>query len=180
MNNGYFDKFLMIDLSSGNSWEAAVPDWLKASFVGGKGYGLRLLYDLAPPQGDPLAADNVLMFMTGPLTGTLAPSMRACVVTKSPLTGTLLDSYFGGSFGPEIKYCGYDGIIITGRASEPVYLWIDDGRVEIRPARKLWGISTLEVNKTIKGIALSLQGKKFIMIDSDLTEIEKQLVCGHE
>ena len=150
MNNGYFDKFLMIDLSSGNSWEAAVPDWLKASFVGGKGYGLRLLYDLAPPQGDPLAADNVLMFMTGPLTGTLAPSMRACVVTKSPLTGTLLDSYFGGSFGPEIKYCGYDGIIITGRASEPVYLWIDDGRVEIRPARKLWGISTLEVNKTIK------------------------------
>ncbi len=150
MNNGYFDKFLMIDLSSGNSWEMAVPHWLRESFVGGKGYGLKLLYDLVPPQCDPLSADNVLMFMTGPLTGTLAPSMRACVVTKSPLTGTLIDSYFGGSFGPEIKYCGYDGIIITGRASEPIYLWIDNGRVEIRPALKLWGTGTLEANHAIK------------------------------
>jgi aldehyde:ferredoxin oxidoreductase len=150
MNSGYTGKFLYVNLSSGESRELTVPQWFKNAFVGGKGFGLKLLYDLVPPKCDPLGAENILMFMTGPLTGTLAPSMRACVVTKSPLTGTLLDSYFGGSFGHEIKYCGYDGLIITGKAAAPVYLWIDDGHLEIRPARNLWGKDTLETNHLIK------------------------------
>lgn len=150
MPDGYMHKFLFVDLTSGHSREEGVPERLRRIYVGGKGYGIKLLHDLVPEGCDPLSPGNVLMFMAGPLTGTLAPSMRACVVTKSPLTGTLLDSYFGGSFGPEIKYAGYDGIIITGRAAEPVYLWVDDGRVEIRPAGDIWGMGTLEANRAIK------------------------------
>jgi len=150
MPSGYMNKFLFVNLTTGEVKPMEVPEWLRDNFIGGKGFGMKLLYDLVPQYCDPLGPENVLMFMTGPLTGTLAPSMRACVVTKSPLTGTLLDSYFGGSFGHEIKYAGYDGIIITGRASEPVYLWIYNDSVEIRPAKGCWGMGTLEANRAIK------------------------------
>lgn len=150
MNNGYMNKFLFINLTTGESKQIDVPEWLRENFVGGKGFGMKLLNDLVPEGCDPLSPENVLMFMAGPLTGTLAPSMRACVVTKSPLTGTLLDSYFGGSFGHEIKYAGFDGLIITGKASKPVYLWINDDNVEIRPANSCWGMGTLKANETVK------------------------------
>ena len=94
--------------------------------------------------------ETPLMFMTGPLTGTIAPAMRGCVVTRSPLTGIFLDSYFGGSLSPEIKYAGYDGIIITGKAPEPSWINIDNDTVEIRSASTLWGMDTLEANHAIK------------------------------
>lgn len=150
MTNGYMGKFLFVDLSREETQEIPLPGWMAEKFIGGKGFGAKILYDLLPEGTDPLAPENLLMFMTGPLTGTAAPSMRACVVTKSPLTGTFLDSYFGGHFGPEIKYAGYDGIIITGKASHPVCLWVDDGEVEIRPADHFWGMDALEVNRAIK------------------------------
>lgn len=150
MANGYMGKFLFIDLSKEEVKEIPLPNWMARQYIGGKGFGARILYDLLPAGTNPLAPENLLMFITGPLTGTIAPSMRACVVTKSPLTGTFLDSYFGGHFGPEIKYAGYDGLIITGKAGCPVYLWINDGEVEIRSASHLWGFDALEVNQAIK------------------------------
>ncbi|MTI80262.1 MAG: aldehyde ferredoxin oxidoreductase [Firmicutes bacterium] len=150
MSKGYMGKFLTINLSTSETKEIDVPQWLQEEYVGGKGYAMKLLYDLLPQGADPLGPDNPLMFFPGPLTGTLAPSMRACVATKSPLTGLLLDSYFGGHFGPEIKYAGYDGIIITGSSIKPVYLWIDDNNVEIKSAEHLWGTGTLESNRAIK------------------------------
>lgn len=150
MKDGYSGKFLMVDLTYRSVKVVPVPDWLKQEFVGGKGFGAKLLYDLNPAGVDPLSPENRLMFMTGPLTATSAPSMRACVVTKSPLTGTYLDSFFGGHFGPEIKYAGYDGIIITGRAAAPIYLWIDDDRVEFHDARAIWGKDSLTANALIK------------------------------
>lgn len=150
MANGYMGNFLTVNLSTEKIDIIDVPQWLQDEFVGGKGYAMKLLYDLVPPGADPLGPDNPLMFFPGPLTGTMAPSMRACVATKSPLTGLLLDSYFGGHLGPEIKYAGYDGIIITGQAKEPVYLWIDDDKVELRSAQSLWGMGTLACNKAIK------------------------------
>lgn len=150
MMNAYTNQLLMIDLSHG-TWEIlAVPEPLKQEFIGGKGFGAKLLYDRVPPDTAALDKDNLLMFMTGPLTGTLAPAMRGCVVTKSPLTGLFLDSYFGGSLGPEIKYAGYDGIIITGKAEHPSFIWIDDDRIEIRDARHIWGNDTLTANHMIK------------------------------
>ncbi len=146
----YMNQFLFVDLSSRTSASVPVPDWLKLDFVGGKGFGAKLLYDLCPANADPLGPDNPLMFMTGPLTSTSAPSMRACVVTKSPATNLFLDSYFGGRFGPEIKYAGYDGIIIMGQATEPVYLWVTDKKVEFRSADKIWGQDAIESNHAIK------------------------------
>lgn len=150
MHNGYMNQLLVVNLSTGEVKSSAIPDWLKEKYVGGKGFGVKLLYDLLPARTDPLAPENPLMFMTGPLTGTKTPSMRACVVTKSPLTGTFLDSYFGGFFGQEIKYAGYDGIIIIGRAERPVYLWIEDNNVEIRSAEHLRGLNTFTTNAMLK------------------------------
>lgn len=146
----YAGQFLVIDLSRQTHHTVPLPDWLKNDFVGGKGFGAKLLYDLTPAGVEPLGPENVLLFMTGPLTATMAPSMRACVVTKSPLTGIYLDSYFGGRFGPEIKFAGYDGLIITGQAAQPTYLWIKDNQVEFRPAGEIWGRDALEANHRIK------------------------------
>jgi len=150
MNSAYTNKLLIIDLSKETFETLPVSDTLRADFIGGKGFGAKFLYDSVSQDTDPLGKDNLLMFMTGPLTGTMAPAMRGCVVTKSPLTGIFLDSYFGGSFSPEIKYAGYDGIIIKGRAKKPSYIWINDDHLEIRDAGHLWGMDTLESNRRIK------------------------------
>ena len=115
-------KFLYIDLSKEEAADIPLPEWMADKYIGGKGIGIKIFYDLLPRNTNPLSQDNVLMFMTGPLTSTTAPSMRACAVTKSPLTDTFLDSYFGGHFGAEIKFAGYDGLIITGKARHPVYI----------------------------------------------------------
>ncbi len=98
MASSLMGQLLWVDLSAQTSRVIAVPDWLEATFVGGKGFGARLLADLTPAGVDPLSPECPLMFLTGPLTATAAPSLRACVVTKSPLTSTFLDGYFGGRF----------------------------------------------------------------------------------
>lgn len=150
MTDACANIFLTVDLSGGDINTLVVSDPLRTQYTGGKGFGAKLLAGGVPPGTDPLGPENMLMFMTGPLTGTSAPAMRGCVVTKSPLTNLFLDSYFGGSFAPEIKYAGYDGIIITGRADKPVYILIDDDQVEIRDASHLWGLDILESNRKIK------------------------------
>ncbi len=148
--NGYMGKFLLVDLTLKTSRQIPLGPHLTEAFVGGKGFGARLLYEMVPPGSAPLGPENVLMFMTGPLTGTLVPGTRGCVATRSPLTGTFVDSYFGGHFAPEIKYAGYDGLIITGKAARPVYLWIDDNRVDFRDAAFLWGKDTFATNEIVK------------------------------
>lgn len=150
MNESYMNRFLVIDLTTEKVRIVPVPQWLKDNYVGGKGFGAKLLYDLLDEQTDPLGIDNLLMFMTGPLTSTAAPSMRACVICKSPLTGGYLDSFFGGHLGPEIKYAGYDGIIIRGRSKKPVYLSIFNEKVKFCDASKIWGTDTLASNALIK------------------------------
>ncbi len=148
--SAYTGKLLYVDLSGGTSRELDLNPELAKYFVGGKGFGAKILYDLLPPGCDPLSAQNILMFMPGPVTGTLAPAFRGCVVTKSPLTGAFADSYFGGHFAQEIRYCGYDGLIITGKAKEPSYLYISDGRVEFKPAAGIWGLSTFAAVEAIR------------------------------
>ncbi|MCG8617480.1 MAG: aldehyde ferredoxin oxidoreductase, partial [Desulfobacterales bacterium] len=112
MIEAYTHTLLMIDLSRGAVDTVPVPEPYIREYIGGKGFGAKLLQDRLSPGTDPLSPENMLMFMTGPLTATMAPAMRGCVVTKSPLTGIFLDSYFGGSFSPEIKYAGFDAIVI--------------------------------------------------------------------
>lgn len=149
MYGGYQGRFLKIDLTSGAIDRFDTPEDMIQRYIGGKGFGARFLYDLASPEVDPLSPENVLMFLPGPLTGTLAPSMREAIVFKSPLTGIYGDSFHGGLLGPEIKYCGFDGILITGRANSPAYILIDGDRVEIRDAKFLWGADTVETYQRI-------------------------------
>ena len=146
----YCGKILRVDLSEGRTGEEPLNmEWAR-KFIGGKGLGIRYLYDLVPPKTDPFSPENVVILMTGPLTGTVASTMsRMANITKSPLTGTMSDSYSGGFFPAELKFSGFDGIIIAGRSPKPVYLSIRDGRSELRDASHLWGKGTLETTDLV-------------------------------
>ena len=106
--------------------------------------------DEVDPKVDPFSPDNKLIFMTGPLTGTFASSGgRYEVVTKAPLTGTIGASNSGGHFGPELKFAGYDGIIIEGESDTPVYIYINDDKVELKNAEHLWGNNVFETTDEV-------------------------------
>ncbi len=150
MAQSYMNQILHIDLSKGSFHSIKPPAWMLDDYLGGKGWGARMLLDIVPENADPLGPENALIFLTGPLTATPAPAMRACVVTKSPLTHTFLDSYFGGYFGPEIKYAGYDALIFTGRSPGPVFLQIDHNGPSLVPAHDIWGLDAIKSNQSIK------------------------------
>lgn len=149
-NGGYCGKLLVVDLSKGTSSTIELPEKIQQEYLGGKGLGAKLLFDQLKSKVDPLSPENVLMFLTGPATGTLIPCNRFCVVTKSPLTGTFLDSYCGGYFSQEVKFAGYDGLIIKGKSAKPCMIWIDDDNVELKSASHLWGLDTFETYERIK------------------------------
>ena len=151
MGDGNTGNVLRVDLT--NEKVATEPlnrEWAK-DFIGGKGLAARYLFEELKPGVDPLSPDNVLEIWTGPMVGTMVPlTSRYVVVTKSPLSGTFLDSYAGGFVGPEIKYSGFDGIIIKGKANKPVYLWVSDGKAEIRDAKDVWGKDTYKTEEIIR------------------------------
>lgn len=152
MARGYMGKILNVDLTTGRLEDEPLDESLGRRFLGGYGLGARLLYDRMPPGVDPLGPDSLLGFFTGPLTGTTAiEGNRFAVVCKSPLTGTWGDSSCGGTFGPFLKFAGYDAILVRGTARQPVYLWIDDGRAELRDATWLWGKDTSETEDALRG-----------------------------
>ncbi|HCR38634.1 MAG TPA: aldehyde ferredoxin oxidoreductase [Synergistaceae bacterium] len=135
-----YGKFLHVDLGSGSFRDHVVPEEIARKYIGGKGLGVYLLDSLTPPGTGALDPGNVLIFLTGPFTGTPFPtSGRFVVVTRSPLTGMYVDSHAGGHFAKELRMAGYDGIIVTGKADRPVYLWLEDGKAELRDASDLWG-----------------------------------------
>ncbi len=139
----YAGKILRVNLSTGEiRTEELCMDTARA-FIGGRGYASKILYDELDPSVDPLSPENKLIFATGPLTGTPAPTGgRYMVVTKGPLTGTIASSNSGGFWGAELKNAGYDMIIFEGASDKPVYLYIKDDRVELRDASHLWGLDT--------------------------------------
>jgi aldehyde:ferredoxin oxidoreductase len=147
---GYAGKILYIDLTKRKVSIKPLNSELAKMFIGGKGFIAKLLYDLLPPKIDPFSPENALVFATGPLNGTIWPGTKNIVGAKSPLTGIYMDSYFSGRFGAELKYAGYDALVITGRSDKPVYLWIDDGSVEFRDATHIWGKSTYETYDIVK------------------------------
>jgi aldehyde:ferredoxin oxidoreductase len=121
--------------------------------VGGSGAATRYLYDLIDADTDPLGPDNPLIVMTGPLTGTRGPLCgRHTLVSLSPLTGLLGESNAGGFLGAELRHAGYDGIVVTGKSSVPVWLNIHDGHAELRDGDDLWGLDTVETQAHIKGV----------------------------
>jgi len=146
----YRGKILRVDLSQDRLVEEPLKEEWVRKFIGGKGLGIRYLYDLVRPSIDPFSPENVLIFMTGPLTGTIASTMsRMANITKSPLTGTMSDSYSGGYFPAELKFAGFDGIIVTGRSSKPTYLSIKDSGAELRDGSHLWGKGVFETTDTV-------------------------------
>jgi len=148
---GYVGKILRIDLSKRKVLQWVADESLLKRFIGGSGLAAKILFDETRPDIDPFDPENPLIFMTGPVTATKVPlSGRYQVVSKSPLTGIYGESDSGGSWGPELKKAGFDGIIISGHASKPIYVWISDGNVELRDADHLWGMDTYETDQAIK------------------------------
>jgi aldehyde:ferredoxin oxidoreductase len=144
-------KILNVDLSTGELTDETLDEALCRDFLGGYGIGAKLLYDRMKPGVDALGPDNLLGFFTGPLTG--SPSIegnRFVVVCKSPLTGTWGDANCGGTFGPHLKFAGYDGILFSGAAENPVYLNIEDGKAELHDAADLWGKDSNETEDILK------------------------------
>ena len=151
MKGGYCGKILFVELSDGKIEEWKPSEETYRKFIGGTGLGTRFLYEKMKPCSDPLSGENILGFVTGPLTGTSVPgSGRFTVVCKSPLTNAWADSNSGGYWGPELKYAGYDAVFIKGSAKEPVYLHIFRGRAELRNASDLWGKTTQETEEILK------------------------------
>lgn len=147
----FVGRVLQVDLGSGEVKRWQVSRETSIAYIGGRGLGARLLLDLLPPETDPLSPENVLMFVTGPLTGTPFPGTgKYVVITKSPATNTYLDSYSSGLLAPAMRFAGMDVLLIKGRAPLPSYLWIKDDRVEIRPAEDLWGVDAFQVETTLR------------------------------
>jgi len=147
----YAGQVLKINLTKSKVVKETLNESLAKLFLGERGLNSAVLYDNVQPRMDPLDPDNPLIFGVGPLNGTFASGCsRFTVSAKSPLTGILGDASAGGFFGPELKFAGYDQIIIQGRASRPVYLWIDDDRVEVRDAGNVWGSDVWETHEKIR------------------------------
>lgn len=133
-------KLLWVSLTKQTTKEHELDPELYKHFLGGRGLGVKLVYDHVTPIISPLDPENLLVFAIGPLTATAAPTAgRFVVVTKSPLTGTMFDSHCGGYFGPQLRRAGYAAIVLEGRAKEPTYLWINNDSVEFRSATDIWG-----------------------------------------
>jgi aldehyde:ferredoxin oxidoreductase len=154
------NKILRVNLTNGScKSEALNLDWAQA-YLGQRGLGSKYLVEEVDPKVDPLSPDNKLIFATGPLTATTAPTGgRSSAITKGALTGAIAASNTGGMFGAELKMAGYDLLIIEGRAEQPVYLWIRDDQVEIRTAEKLWGRSVWETEPWLRRELMEPQAK---------------------
>ena len=148
--HGWRGKVLRVDLSQSKIHEEPLDPQVARDYIGGRGLGVYYLLKEADPQCDPLGPENPLIMAVSPLTGTRAPTgARYMVMTKSPLTGAITCSNSGGYFPAEIKKAGLDMIVFEGKARDPVYLWIDRGRGEIRPAGHLWGKTTHECHDAL-------------------------------
>jgi aldehyde:ferredoxin oxidoreductase len=172
-------KIAYIDLSTGEIEAAPIPIEMRKLYLGGRGLDMYLLYNHLEPGTDPLGPDNVLTVSAGLLVGTLASaSARTHIGAKSPLTNLVGSSNMGGFFAPELRWAGFDHLVIKGRADVPVYLWIHDGEIEIRDASDLWGEdipTTQELiqeelgDPEIKALCIGLGGENLVRFANVMT-----------
>ena len=140
---GYGGRVLHVDLTTGATRIEALDEGAARGLLGGNGLAARLLYDRVPAGTDPFAPGNAVVFSVGPITDTTVPgNSRACVASKSPLTGLFFDSTFGGRFPATLKRTGFDAVVLTGRAAAPSYVVVDETGARVAPAAALWGRST--------------------------------------
>ena len=151
MSYGYNGRILRVDLGKKSISEEQPQETLYRKYMGGSALALYYLLKELKPGTDPLGPDNMLVFMSNVVSGVPGPGLtRFTIAARSPLTGAFGEAEAGGFWGPELKLAGFDGIIFTGRSETPVYLWIKDGKCEIRDASKLWGRDTGEVQQLIR------------------------------
>lgn len=156
--HGYAGKILWVNLTKGRATTEWLEKELASLYIGGKGFGAKILYEKTQPRTDPYDPANLLIFATGPVNGlTLSGAAKFCAVFKSPLTEIWGESQCGGYFAPQLKFAGYDATIIQGRSEKPVYLVIEDEKVKVWDAAHLWGKGTFETEEIIKRD----HGKKF-------------------
>jgi aldehyde:ferredoxin oxidoreductase len=171
MPNGYTGKTLHVDLQR-RSWEIEERDETHyRAYLGGRGLGYYHLLRKVPPGIDPFAPENLLILATGVMTGAPLPAAcRFAAVGKSPLTGTAGESEAAGFFGPELKKAGFDAVVFRGRSDTPIYLWVTDGRVEIRDASRLAGLGAREVEDLIRS---ELGGEKIRVAQTGLAGMNR-------
>ncbi len=151
MSGGYTGKVLHVDLTEGRITVEQPPEEFYRTYVGGSAMGVYYLLKNTPPKADPLGPENTLCLMLSAVTGVaISGQSRVTATAKSPVSGLVGDSQGGGFWPAELKFAGFDGIVLTGRSSRPVYLWIHDGEVELRDAGHLWGKITGEAERAIK------------------------------
>jgi len=148
---GYAGKFLEVDLSERKTKDVTFDEEVLRQYIGGRGLAAKILWDRLGDEWetiDPLGPENILLALTGPLTG-FYPGSRICISGKSPLTNGIVGSTVGGEFPIDLKCAGYDGVIVTGKAAKPVYLFITDSKAEIKDASRLWGKDGKETLKLL-------------------------------
>jgi len=149
--DGWMGTILRVNLTKGTVTREPTSTDLAHGFIGARGLGAKIISDEVDPSTDALGPRNKLIFAPGPFTGTFAPSAgRYDVITKSPLNGTIAASNSGGNFGSELKYAGYDALIVEGKAVKPVYIWIKDDVVEIRDASEIWGTTVNDATEALR------------------------------
>jgi aldehyde:ferredoxin oxidoreductase len=178
--DGYAGNMVYADLSAGKVTIKPTPPELKKLYHGGRGFGIRLLTDLVDPKIDPLSDRNVVVFAAGPLTGTGIPlGSRYEVSTISPLTGTAMSANSGGVFGWKMKKAGFDAVVVSGKAKKPVYLFLDNGKAEIRDAAHLWGKTTGQTtdaildelkDKSVRVACIGPAGEKLVLFACIINE----------
>ncbi len=152
MAKGFMGKILWVDLTNGKTRDEELDEKTARNYLGGYGLGAKILFERQKPGVDPLGPDAIIGFTTGMITGTDAiGGSRYTVVAKSPLTGGWGDANSGGSFGPHIKFSGYDAIFFTGISPKPVYLLVDEGKAEIRDASNVWGKDSFQTEDILIG-----------------------------
>ncbi|MFQ6076981.1 MAG: aldehyde ferredoxin oxidoreductase N-terminal domain-containing protein, partial [Candidatus Bathyarchaeia archaeon] len=148
MVGGYAGRYLDVDLAKESTTTFATDMRVAATLVGGLNYAIYLLWQRTRMGTEPLSPDNVLIFNTGPITG-LVGTERGVVAFKSPLTGLIGHTEVGGHWCSQLKFAGYDGIVFTGKADRPVYLYVKDDEAEIRDATHVWGKTTSQTEQAI-------------------------------
>jgi aldehyde:ferredoxin oxidoreductase len=148
--SGYKGTILSVDLDKRKAARKSLKQDFARKYIGGRGFGAKILYDEVGPEVEPLSPKNLLIMATGPLTGTSAPGSKMSFIAKSPATCGYADSSVGGVLGPQIKFAGYDGIVVRGRSQKPIYLSVNNGDVEFRDASGLWGKGCIEAEDAIR------------------------------
>jgi aldehyde:ferredoxin oxidoreductase len=178
--DGYAGNIVFADLSAGKVTIKPTPPELKKKYIGGRGFGIRLLTDMVDPKIDPLSDKNVVVYAAGPLTGTGIPlGSRYEISTISPLTGTATSANSGGVFGWKMKKAGFDAVVVTGKSKKPVYLLLDNGKAEFRDAAHLWGKTTGQTtdaieeelnDKSIRVSCIGPSGEKLVLFACIINE----------